>query len=103
MTLFFVPLNMQRVLPAVLNITGPEIISVREAAVEFGKLFGVAPVFENSEAPTALLNNASRAFSLFGKPKTPLNKVIRWIAQWISDEKELLGKPTHFEVRDGKY
>ena len=94
---------MQRVLPAVLNITGPEIISVREAAVEFGKLFGVTPVFENSEAPTALLNNASTAFSLFGKPKTPLSKVIRWIAQWISDEKDLLGKPTHFEVRDGKY
>jgi len=87
----------------VLNITGPEILSVREVAVEFGKLFGVIPVFENSEAPTALLNNASRAFSIFGRPKTPVNQVISWIAQWINDEKELLGKPTHFEVRDGKY
>jgi len=88
---------------SVLNITGEEIISVREAAVQFGRLFGVTPVFENSEAPTALLNNASKAFALFGQPKTKVNQVIKWIAQWISDERELLGKPTHFEVRDGKY
>ncbi len=87
----------------VLNITGQEILSIREAAVAFGELFGVTPVFENTEAPTALLNNASLAFSLFGKPKTPVNQVIKWIAQWINDERELLGKPTHFEVRDGKY
>jgi nucleoside-diphosphate-sugar epimerase len=88
---------------SVLNITGQEILSVRQAADAFGKLFGVTPVFENSEASTALLNNASLAFSLFGQPKTPVNQIIKWIAQWISDEKELLGKPTHYEVRDGKY
>jgi hypothetical protein len=87
----------------VLNITGPEILSVKEVAIEFGKLFGVNPVFENREAPTALLNNASQAFSLFGQPKTPVDLIIKWIAQWINDERELLGKPTHFEVRDGKY
>ena len=87
----------------VLNITGPEIISVREAATEFGKLFGIAPIFENSESPTALLNNSSKAFNLFGKPKTPVKQVMKWIAQWISEERPLLGKPTHFEVRDGKY
>jgi hypothetical protein len=87
----------------VLNITGEEILSVRQTALEFGKLFGVSPVFENTEAPTALLNNADNSFKLFGRPKTPVNQVIKWIAQWINDEKELLGKPTHFEVRDGKY
>lgn len=88
---------------SIINITGPEILSVRETATEFGKLFGVTPVFENKEAPTALLNNSEYAFSLFGKPKTPVNKVISWIAQWMDDNGELLGKPTHFEVRDGKY
>ena len=87
----------------ILNVTGPDILSVREVALEFGKLFGVNPAFENSEAPTALLNNAAQAFKLFGKPKTPVSQVIRWIAQWINDEREMLGKPTHFEVRDGKY
>lgn len=87
----------------ILNITGEEILSVRHTALEFGKLFGVTPRFENSEAPTALLNNSELAFSIFGRPKTPINQVIKWIAHWINDEKALLGKPTHFEVRDGKY
>ena len=87
----------------VLNITGPEILSVREVAEQFGRLFGVKVTFENSEAPTALLNNSDHAFELFGKPKTPVNSVIQWIAGWLSEEKSILGKPTHFEVRDGKY
>jgi hypothetical protein len=87
----------------ILNITGQEILTVREVATEFGKLFGVNPVFENMEAPTALLNNAEQAFSLFGKPKTPVKQIIKWIAGWINEERDILGKPTHFEVRDGKY
>jgi hypothetical protein len=87
----------------VLNITGQEILSVRDVATKFGKLFGINPVFENSEAPTALLNNASKAFNLFGQPKTPVDRIIKWISQWINEDRELLGKPTHFEVRDGKY
>ena len=87
----------------ILNITGPEILSVREVANEFGKLFGVNPQFENTEAPTALLNNARQAFELYGKPRTSVDQVIKWIADWMNEEKGLLGKPTHFEVRDGKY
>jgi hypothetical protein len=96
-------LELARCPATVLNITGEEILSVRKTALEFGKLFGVTPVFENAEAPTALLNNAENAFKLLGHPKTPVNQVIKWIAQWINDERQLLGKPTHFEVRDGKY
>ncbi len=87
----------------VLNITGDEILSVREVAGEFGRLFGIKPVFENSEAPTALLNNARKSYDMFGHPKTPVSQIIKWIAEWIMNEKGLLGKPTHFEVRDGKY
>ena len=87
----------------ILNITGPEILTVREVAQEFGKLFGTEPVFENEEAPTALLNNAQNAFRIFGKPATPVSLVIKWIARWMEDGRGLLGKPTHFEVRDGKY
>jgi len=86
-----------------LNITGPEVISVREVAKEFGKLFGVEPKLVNEEAKTALLSNSELAYSIFGKPKMPISQVIKWIANWISDDKKLLGKPTHYEVRDGKY
>ena len=87
----------------VLNLTGPEILSVREVAKEFGELFGVTPVLINKEAPTALLSNSEKAFGLFGRPEVPLSQVIRWIAEWIKEDRGLLGKPTHFEVRDGKY
>jgi nucleoside-diphosphate-sugar epimerase len=87
----------------VLNITGPEILSIREVAKEFGKLFGVSPILINKEERTALLNNSEQAFGLFGRPKVPVNQVIKWIAGWLKEDKKLLGKPTHFEVRDGKY
>jgi nucleoside-diphosphate-sugar epimerase len=87
----------------VINITGPEILSVRAVAEEFGRLFDVRPIFINQEAPTALLNNSSQAYDLFGKPKTPVEQIIKWIAEWLKDEKRILDKPTHFEVRDGKY
>jgi nucleoside-diphosphate-sugar epimerase len=87
----------------VINITGPEILSVRDVAEEFGRLFGLKPEFINSEAPTALLNNSSHAYDLLGKPKTPVKQVIKWIAAWLEEDKRILGKPTHFEVRDGKY
>jgi hypothetical protein len=64
---------------------------------------GIEPVFINKEAETALLSNSSEAYRLFGKPVMPVSQVIKWIASWLSDDKKLLGKPTHFEVRDGKY
>jgi nucleoside-diphosphate-sugar epimerase len=88
---------------AILNVTGEEILSVKEVADEFGKLFGTSVVFEGKEAPTALLNNAEKLFGMYGKPGTPISQVIKWIAAWINDEQALLNKPTHFEVRDGKY
>jgi nucleoside-diphosphate-sugar epimerase len=87
----------------ILNITGPETLSVRETAREFGKLFGVEPKLVGKEAETALLSNSKLAYSLCGEPKMPVGTVIRWIAEWMKDEKRLFGKPTHFEVRDGKY
>jgi nucleoside-diphosphate-sugar epimerase len=87
----------------ILNITGPETLSVREVAKEFGKLFGVEAKLVGEEAKTALLSNSKLAYGLYGKPKVPIGTVIKWIARWMMEEKRLLGKPTHFEVRDGKY
>ncbi len=88
---------------AILNITGQEILSVRDTALKFGELLGVSPVFKNEEAPTALLNNASKSFGYFGKPPTPAIQVIKWTAEWLKNNGRLFGKPTHFEVRDGIY
>ncbi len=90
--------------PAVpLNITGPEIISIRWLAEQFGERFGVTPRIVNKEADTALLNNAGLSFSLMGYPKVSLNRIIDWTAEWIKSGKPLLDKPTHFQERAGKF
>jgi nucleoside-diphosphate-sugar epimerase len=89
--------------PAVLNLTGPETLSVREAALEFGRHFGVEPRFEGREAETALLNNAFRCHRLFGAPRVTAAQMIAWIAEWIQAGGASLNKPTHFDVRDGRF
>jgi len=89
--------------PAVLNLTGPGTLSVRRIALEFGRRFGVEPEIVGQEAETALLNNASRCHSLFGLPRVSLEEMLDWIAHWIRIGGPLLDKPTHFEVRNGKF
>ncbi|MEL7587191.1 MAG: NAD(P)-dependent oxidoreductase [Prolixibacteraceae bacterium] len=87
----------------ILNITGPETLSVRDIAKKFARHFGVEAKLVGEEAKTALLSNSKKAYGLYGEPATPIDQVIGWIAGWMKDEQRLLGKPTHFEVRDGKY
>jgi NAD-dependent epimerase/dehydratase family protein len=90
--------------PLVLNITGPETLSVRELALEFGQYFGVEPIFVSStEGSTALLSDVSKAQSLFGSPTVQPKQMIEWIANWIRDGGAVLNKPTHFQTRDGKF
>lgn len=89
--------------PFVLNVTGPELVSVRRLAERFGALFGVAPTFVGSEAPSALLNNAAQAHSLFGYPRISLEQMINWTAAWVQAGGATLNKPTHFETRDGRF
>jgi nucleoside-diphosphate-sugar epimerase len=89
--------------PRILNITGQDILSVREVALEFGSLMGVDVTFEGEEGKTALLSNSREAYRLFGHPKVPISQVIKWTADWIARDGKTLGKPTRFEVRDGKY
>lgn len=89
--------------PAVLNLTGPETLSVRQIAERFGQHFGVEPVFEGREADTALLNNAAKCHRLFGYPAVTPEEVIEWVAQWIGMGGNTHGKPTKFAVRDGKF
>ncbi len=87
----------------ILNITGQDILSVKDVAIQFGKLLGTEPEFSGKESGTALLSNAEESFKLLGYPGVNVEKMISWIADWISNDRPLLNKPTHFEVRDGKY
>jgi nucleoside-diphosphate-sugar epimerase len=89
--------------PAVLNVTGPETVSVRSLAWKFARRFGVEPIFEGTEAPTALLSDASLCHRLFGYPEVTLEQMIEWVAEWIRAGVVLWNKPTHFEVRDGRF
>jgi nucleoside-diphosphate-sugar epimerase len=89
--------------PLILNLTGPEILSIRAMSERFGKLMGREVQFRGAEADTALLSNAGRAFELFGKPRVQTEQLLQWIAQWVMNGGPSLGKPTHFESRDGKF
>jgi len=87
----------------ILNVTGPEMVSVRWAAEEFGRLFGKPAVFIHEESSTALISNASESFRLFGYPGTTLKQMMELMAEWILQGGKLLNKETHFQERKGKY
>jgi nucleoside-diphosphate-sugar epimerase len=89
--------------PFVLNVSGPETVSVRRLAEQFASKFGVEPLFTGQEAATALLSNAAQAQALFGYPRVGLQQLISWTAAWIQDGGATLNKPTHFETRDGRF
>jgi nucleoside-diphosphate-sugar epimerase len=90
--------------PLILNITGTETLSVRELAHQFGKRFGTIPIFDGeNEGTSALLNDASKARSMFGNPKVSIEQIIDWIADWIRSGGIMLNKPTHFQRRDGQF
>ncbi len=89
--------------PAAWNLCRPETFQVRDVAERLGRLLGRAPRLSGSEAPTALLGNAARICSQLGPPAVALETMLGWIADWVQRNRRTLGKPTHFEVRDGNY
>jgi nucleoside-diphosphate-sugar epimerase len=89
--------------PLILNLAGPELLSVRRVAEEFACLFRRSLVIEGIESNDALLSNAKRAHRLFGYPRVSAGQMIECIADWLQRGGETLGKPTHFEVRHGQF
>jgi nucleoside-diphosphate-sugar epimerase len=85
-----------------LNISGPK-VGVRSLAEEFGKRFSKKPAFSGKEADTAWLIDTSQSMALLGAPRVALGTMIDWVADWVARGQPSLGKPTHFETRDGKY
>ena len=86
-----------------INMTGPDLISVRETAQQVGALVGKNAVFTGVELETALLSQATHNFPLIGSPHISLDTMIRWSVQWLESDGESLGKPTKFQVTDGKF
>jgi nucleoside-diphosphate-sugar epimerase len=89
--------------PFAINITGPDRLSVRDAATRLGDLLGTTARLEGAEAPDALLSDTTLAQSLFGPPTVPTDTLIEWVAGWVARGGTRLGKATKFEVRDGKF
>jgi nucleoside-diphosphate-sugar epimerase len=89
--------------PFVVNIAGPETLSVRWIAEQFADRFKKQPRFEGTESNDALLSNAQKAIQLFGKPKVGIEQMLTWIADWVARAGETLDKPTHFENRSGNF
>ena len=85
-----------------LNLSGPR-ISIRATAQALGERLGIAPVLSGAEADTAWLVDCDQANTLFGAPKVSLETMLDWTADWAQRGMSTLGKPTHYETRDGKY
>ncbi len=89
--------------PRVVNVTGPEMISVRWLANEFGKIFGKSPKFSGIESSDALLSNAAECFKLFGYPNVSLKQMVELIGCWVAEGGKTINKPTHFQERKGEF
>jgi len=89
--------------PFVVNVTGPDILSVREIAEWFAKRFGKRAQIVGTERPDALLSNTSRMREKFAAPEVSIDRMREWVAQWIENGGTLLGKATKFEARDGQF
>lgn len=89
--------------PRVFNVTGPERLRVRDVCQMIGQKLGVEPRFTGSEAETALLSNSRQTQELLGPQTVSTATLIEWVVDWLQAGGRQLGKPTHFETRDGKF
>jgi nucleoside-diphosphate-sugar epimerase len=86
-----------------INVSGHEILAVRDLAAKLGALLKRDPILVGTEQPTAWLTDTSQAVKLFGLPIVDTERLIRWTADWVARSMPSLGKPTKYEVRDGRY
>ncbi|MCS5495856.1 NAD(P)-dependent oxidoreductase [Cnuibacter physcomitrellae] len=89
--------------PRRLNITGPEIVSIRWLAERFGERFGVRPVFDGVETGTAYVMDGSALQTEYGFPSTTLAQMIERVGDWVASAGPTIGKPTKFQQRDGEF
>lgn len=89
--------------PFVLNVAGPETLSMRVVCERYAKLMGKPLKLCGAEAGDALLSNGQLGHRLYGYPRVAADQMMIWIAKWVMSGGKDIGKPTHFEARDGKY
>ena len=89
--------------PLVINVAGPEELSVRATCEQLAHVLGRRVSVSGTEARDALLSNGAHARSLFGRPRVGAEQLIQWTADWVARGGGNLNRPTHFESRDGKF
>jgi len=89
--------------PLIVNIAGPEEVSVRDACATLAAMLDVEVTFTGREAEDALLSNGARGWGLLGAPRVNLPQLLSWTADWIRRGGDHLDKPTHFESRAGRF
>jgi nucleoside-diphosphate-sugar epimerase len=89
--------------PWIVNVAGPDVLRVADLAVALGRRMGKEPILTGAEAPDALLSRSDRMRDLLDDPLMPLDTLLDWVAHWVGRGGPLLGKPTGFEKRDGRF
>jgi len=87
----------------ILNLTGAEILPVRQIAEELGRIMGIEPSFKGQESETALLGNSSALFQLLGAPTVTPSQIVEWVVRWVMQGNPTLNKPTKYEARNGRF
>ncbi len=88
---------------AILNLTGPDILSVRSVSEMLCSRLERKPRFTGRESDTALLGDARRLFERLGKPEVQIERIADWVAHWIYTGGRSLDKPTGYESRTGQF
>jgi len=86
-----------------INVSGHEILAVRDLAARLGARLGREPIIVGKEEPTAWLTDTSQAVKMFGLPIVDTGQLVEWTADWVARAMPSLGRPTKYEVRDGRY
>lgn len=89
--------------PRLLNVTGGEIVSVKQAAEFFAQRFRRQAIFSGLDSGIALLNNSAECRQLLGEAEMKLQELMELVACWVELGGRSLNKPTKFEVVDGKF
>ncbi len=89
--------------PLVVNLAGAEELSVRETCEALARAMDRPVTFVGQEADDALLSNGTLGHERLGAPRVGVQEIIAATAEWVARGGPLLGKPTHFESRDGGF
>jgi nucleoside-diphosphate-sugar epimerase len=87
----------------IINLSGPEILSVREVCSQLARQMGTTARFVGTEHEDALLNNGQLGYRLLGHPAVSADQMVRWTARWVAGGSPTLDKPTHFQNRSGQF